>query len=141
MYAYAVFALTDIGREIKDFCGGQNFRDPQALRNQSFDSLGLPRLPVPADAQPGRTAVVRDPYARWCGSGGAARRPPIPIIDPTATFDNRPLGARDGQLWCVLASLHAGDHALHHRCHPVTSILGYRPSTDRRAFHFKPEAF
>ncbi len=29
MYAYAVFALTDIGREIKDFCGGQNFRDPQ----------------------------------------------------------------------------------------------------------------
>ncbi|WP_352503573.1 group II intron maturase-specific domain-containing protein [Mesorhizobium sp. M0012] len=27
----------------------------------------------------GRTAVVRDPYARWCGRGGAARRPPIPI--------------------------------------------------------------
>ncbi|CBL45544.1 Transposase, probably fragment [gamma proteobacterium HdN1] len=25
------------------------------------------------------TAVVRDPYARWCGRGGAARRPFIPI--------------------------------------------------------------
>lgn len=24
-------------------------------------------------------AVVRDPYARWCGRGGVARRPPIPI--------------------------------------------------------------
>src|SRR5262249_8886858 len=23
-----------------------------------------------------------DPYARWCGRGGAARRPPIPIYDP-----------------------------------------------------------
>ena len=23
---------------------------------------------------------VRDPYARWCGRRGAARRPPIPIL-------------------------------------------------------------
>ena len=30
-------------------------------------------------AQLDRTAVVRDPYARWCGRGDAARRPPIPI--------------------------------------------------------------
>jgi RNA-directed DNA polymerase len=40
----------------------------QALRNRYFDSLGLPRLHVSAD-----------PYARWCGRGGAVRRPPIPI--------------------------------------------------------------
>jgi hypothetical protein len=26
-----------------------------------------------------RTAAVRDPYARWCGRGGAVRCPPIPI--------------------------------------------------------------
>ena len=26
-----------------------------------------------------RTAVVRDPYARWCGRGEAARPLPIPI--------------------------------------------------------------
>ena len=32
------------------------------------------------EAQPDRTAEVRDPYARWCGRGGAARRPPIPIF-------------------------------------------------------------
>jgi len=25
---------------------------------------------------------VRDPYARWCGRRGAARRPPIPIKTP-----------------------------------------------------------
>ena len=30
-----------------------------------------------------------DPYARWCGRGGAARRPPIPIVDP-----NRSLAAK-----------------------------------------------
>jgi len=29
-----------------------------------------------------RTAVVRDPYARWCGRGAAARPLPIPIIAP-----------------------------------------------------------
>ena len=27
-----------------------------------------------------RTAVVRDPYARWCGRRGAARPLPIPIV-------------------------------------------------------------
>jgi hypothetical protein len=32
-----------------------------------------------AEAQPNRTAEVRDPYARWCGRGGVVRRPPIPI--------------------------------------------------------------
>ena len=32
------------------------------------------------EAQPDRTAEVRDPYARWCGRGGVVRRPPIPII-------------------------------------------------------------
>jgi RNA-directed DNA polymerase len=51
----------------------------QALRNHYFDSLGLPRLHVFAQAQASRTAVVRDPYARWCGRGGAVRCPPIPI--------------------------------------------------------------
>src|SRR5712671_1699713 len=33
-------------------------------------------------AQPDRTAVVRDPYARWCGRGGTVRCPPIPIHAP-----------------------------------------------------------
>jgi hypothetical protein len=38
------------------------------------------------EAQPGRTAEVRDPYARWCGRGGAARRPSIPIVGPDRRF-------------------------------------------------------
>ena len=51
-----------------------------ALRNHHFDSLGLPRLYVPDPAQSGRTAVIRDPYARWCGRGDVERRPLIPIF-------------------------------------------------------------
>ena len=34
--------------------------------------------------------MVRDPYARWCGRGGAARCPPIPITDPEPTFVSSP---------------------------------------------------
>ena len=37
-------------------------------------------------AQPDRTAVVRDPYARWCGRGGTARCPPIPIMTSMPTL-------------------------------------------------------
>ena len=29
---------------------------------------------------------VRDPYARWCGRGGTARCPPIPIFGATSPF-------------------------------------------------------
>src|SRR6516165_2539449 len=32
---------------------------------------------------------VRDPYARWCGRGGTARCPPIPIIGANASFSDR----------------------------------------------------
>ena len=53
----------------------------QAVRYRCFDSLGLPRLYTPAEAHSERTAVVRDPYARWCGRGGTVRCSPIPIID------------------------------------------------------------
>ena len=28
-----------------------------------------------------------DPYARWCGRGGVARRPPIPIVDVKRTVN------------------------------------------------------
>ena len=30
--------------------------------------------------------MVRDPYARWCGRGGTARCPPIPIFHPSRPF-------------------------------------------------------
>ena len=32
---------------------------------------------------------VRDPYARWCGRGGTARCPPIPIIDGERKFRHK----------------------------------------------------
>src|SRR6266481_5181012 len=43
-------------------------RRPPLLREQVFAQ----------SAEPPYT----DPYVRWCGRGGAARLPPIPIIDP-----------------------------------------------------------
>ena len=51
----------------------------QALRNQYFDALGLPRVAGSLRASLDRTAVVRDPYARWCGRRGVVRLLPIPI--------------------------------------------------------------
>ena len=39
---------------------------------------------------------VRDPYARWCGRGGTARCPPIPIFDPWLSFVNAPPHGRVG---------------------------------------------
>ena len=35
-----------------------------------------------------------DPYARWCGRGGAARLPPIPIICAKRTFVEKRTSAR-----------------------------------------------
>jgi RNA-directed DNA polymerase len=51
----------------------------QALRNPVFR---LPRSSPPLCLCSSLTRSNRrgtDPYARWCGRGGAARRPPIPI--------------------------------------------------------------
>ena len=51
----------------------------QALRNDYFESLGLPSdlCARPSLTQSNRRGT--DPYARWCGRSGVARRPPIPI--------------------------------------------------------------
>lgn len=46
---------------------GERGNDASVVRNDWDDLIN-------------RTAAVRDPYARWCGSGEAARLPPIPII-------------------------------------------------------------
>ena len=51
--------------------------------------------------QPSRTALVRDPYARWCGRRGVEKRLPIPIacgfetIEPREGFFNMP----NGKVW------------------------------------------
>jgi hypothetical protein len=51
----------------------------------TFSTLSVcPDSMLRTEAQPDRTAAVRDPYARWCGRGGAVRRPPIPIRTATA---------------------------------------------------------
>jgi hypothetical protein len=47
----------------------------------------LPQIARPPILVPGMLAQLleppcTDPYARWCGRGGAARLPPIPICDP-----------------------------------------------------------
>ena len=48
---------------------------PQIARPSVLDRSALAQLLEPP---------CTDPYARWCGRGGAARLPPIPIIGPNA---------------------------------------------------------
>ena len=38
-----------------------------------------------------------DPYARWCGRGGVARRPPIPIEPALASADPTPFISTPGK--------------------------------------------
>ena len=38
---------------------------------------------------------VRDPYARWCGRGGTARCPPIPILGATSASAHAPAKDRN----------------------------------------------
>ena len=72
----------------------------QPLREGTESTPGEAKPPKPGDrrvtpptAELDRTAVVRDPYARWCGRGGAARPPPtghpLPSIEGPATFSSR----------------------------------------------------
>jgi hypothetical protein len=61
----------------------------QALRNHSFDSLGLPdsvSLPKLNPVEPPRYG----PVSPWCGRGGTARCPPIPIKISSATLTECP---------------------------------------------------
>jgi hypothetical protein len=57
---------------------------PSPLRRALQCVLQIARSPIPV-----RRVLAQlleppctDPYARWCGRGGAARLPPIPIFDP-----------------------------------------------------------
>ena len=60
-------------------------RSSRLVASCALSSLGLPR-PHIAKLNPVEPPRLRDPYERWCERGGAARRPPIPIVDPTATI-------------------------------------------------------
>jgi len=98
----------------------------QALRNHYFDSLGLPRIYVSAQAEPGRTAVVRDPYARWCWRGGTARCPPIPIKAPYATSEcRRPI--KMSRLRFGRPGLPPHGSAHHHVDLATTALRAYQP--------------
>ena len=50
----------------------------RAFPNKRFKGLGLFSMDTLAGAYPSNRRGT-DPYARWCGRGGVARRPPIPI--------------------------------------------------------------
>ena len=55
--------------------------------------LRLARSPSTSCSRPSLTRSnrrVRDPYARWCGRGGTARCPPIPIIGASSSLPDAP---------------------------------------------------
>jgi hypothetical protein len=62
-----------------------------------------------------------DPYARWCGRGGAARRPPIPISEAKRTFDKTRISAKcrkrtwQGYAYLCTAKRGRTTDRLHHR--------------------------
>ena len=56
------------------------------LSNAHFKSLGLPSYGSMHVSVICSNRRGTDPYARWCGRGGAARLPPIPIFDPDRTM-------------------------------------------------------
>jgi hypothetical protein len=76
---------------IKVQCGGRGrlahrplakVRTPVGLTGAAQQLFRLARSPPNPSARPSLTRSNRrgaDPYARWCGRGGAAMRPPIPI--------------------------------------------------------------
>ena len=49
---------------------------------QCILQIARPPIPVPSVLAQLLEPPCTDPYARWCGRGGAARLPPIPIFDP-----------------------------------------------------------
>src|SRR5215467_9206614 len=60
-------------------------RPPGGPTGPAQPLLRLARSPSTSCSCPSLTYSnrrVRDPYARWCGRGGTARCPPIPIDDP-----------------------------------------------------------
>jgi hypothetical protein len=58
---------------------------------------------------------VRDPYARWCGRGGTARCPPIPINRSLCDFDSE--SSRDASHKMLIA---AGAERIEARCCAAT---------------------
>jgi group II intron maturase/reverse transcriptase-like protein len=73
----------------------------QALRNHSFDLLDLPPTPCLCPSLTLSNRRGTDPYARWCGRGGAVRCPPIPINQQPPVYGRifRPGFVSIGRSW------------------------------------------
>ena len=54
---------------------------------------------------------VRDPYARWCGRRGVARRPPIPIVLWRESHVSPRNFCRRSAAFSLFARRHPGAHA------------------------------
>ena len=83
-----------------------------------------------------RTAVVRDPYARWCGGRGIVRCLPIPIgMTPLVNFNRKILGLIFSKLLIFLlkrVSEHINGASNFRRLSCWYSWIGYLPYLLRR---------
>ena len=76
-------------------CGGASIEAIGGEPTRQRTSLGLSRdTTLRAEAQPGRTAVVRDPYARSCGEGRRREASPYPDLWPQRRFIAVPRSGR-----------------------------------------------
>ena len=102
-------------------------RSPDTQGTEARTARAEPERPAAGQRHPSPQAMplnsveppCTDPYARWCGRGGAARLPPIPIRASALQGDTPPVPPLREQLWAlrpaldddvpaVDATLHAG---------------------------------
>ena len=87
-------------------------RTPGGPTSPAQPLLRLARSPPTPCLYPSLTQSnrrVRDPYARWCGRGGTARCPPIPIYGAQGSLNAR-VAPRSGRRSCRTVETALGSH-------------------------------
>jgi hypothetical protein len=106
-----------IGSVVPAFCA----KSPcSGLGNRNDDAFGVLRyLMLVAHGRPLEPPYT-DPYVRWCGRGGAARLPPIPIFGPSRRFRRSAVRRSAATFFlCFRYATKKSDHRLDHGRGPI----------------------
>ena len=128
-------------------------RSPDTQGTEARTARAEPERPAAGQRHPSPQAMplnsveppCTDPYARWCGRGGAARLPPIPIRASALQGDTPPVPPLREQLWAlrpvldddvpaVDATLHAGRASSSRRVSLPCAVPGAQGRPRTRGF-------